>query len=159
QGLIRTALKNNYHLRIAATRVLQAQAQLGITRADPLPSLSVGGYVTGTQSPKIGPIPSYELTRGQMTASARWTLDFWVGYRNATEASRATLVANEWAQKEVMSTLVANVASSYFTLRQLDLQLEISKRTLSPRQDSLELTKTLEELGINNLLDVRQSEE
>jgi len=159
QGLIRTALKNNYDLRIAATRVLQAQAQLGITRADQLPSLSVGGNVTGTQSPKIGPIPSYELTQGQVSASAAWNLDFWGRYRRATEASRATLLANEWAQKEVMSTLVANVASSYFTLRQLDLQLEISKRTRSSRQDSLELTKTLEEHGINNLLDVRQSEQ
>jgi multidrug efflux system outer membrane protein len=63
------------------------------------------------------------------------------------------------AQKEVISTLVANVASSYFVLRQLDYQLEISKRTLSSRQDSLELTKMLEEHGINNLQDVRQSEQ
>jgi multidrug efflux system outer membrane protein len=159
QGLIRTALKNNYDVRIAATRVLQAQAQLGITRADQFPSLSVGGNITGTQSPKIGPIPSYELTQGQVSASAAWNLDFWGRYRRATEAARATLLANQWAQKEVMSTLVADVATSYFTLRQLDLQLEISKRTLNSRQDSLELTKTLEEHGINNLLDVRQSEQ
>ena len=68
-------------------------------------------------------------------------------------------MANEWAQKEVMATLVANVASSYFQLRQLDLELEISKRTLGSRQDSLGLTKTLEEHGINSLLDVRQSEQ
>jgi len=159
QGLIRTALKNNYDVRIAATRVLEAQAQLGITRADQLPSLSVGGNITGTQSPKIGPIPSYELTQGQVSASAAWNLDFWGRYRRATEAARANLLSNEWAQKEVMSTLVADVASSYFTLRQLDLQLEISKRTLNSRQDSLQLTKTLEEHGINNLLDVRQSEQ
>jgi multidrug efflux system outer membrane protein len=58
-----------------------------------------------------------------------------------------------------MATLVANVASSYFLLRQLDLQLEVSRRTLSSRQDSLELTKTLEQHGINTLLDVRQSEQ
>jgi len=159
QELIRTALKNNYDVRIAATRVLQAQAQLGITRADQLPTLDVGGNVTGTRNPQIGPIPSYQLTQGQLTASAAWNLDFWGRYRRATEAARATLLANEWAQKEVMATLVANVASSYFQLRQLDLQLEISKRTLGSRRDSLELTKTLEEHGINNLLDVRQSEQ
>lgn len=159
QELIRTALKNNYDVRIAATRVLQAQAQLGITRADQLPTLDVGGTVTGTRSPQIGPIPSYQLTQGQLSASAAWNLDFWGRYRRATEAARATLLANEWAQKEVMATLVANVASSYFQLRQLDLQLEISKRTLGSRRDSLELTKTLEEHGINNLLDVRQSEQ
>ena len=88
QELIRTALKNNYDVRIAATRVLQAQAQLGVTRADQLPSLSVGGNVTGTGNPQIGPIPSYQLTQGQVSASAAWNLDFWGRYRRATEAAR-----------------------------------------------------------------------
>jgi multidrug efflux system outer membrane protein len=159
QGLIRTALKNNYDVRIAATRVLQAQAQLGITRADQLPSLSVGANVTSVRNPKSGPIPSYELTQGQVSTSAAWNLDFWGRYRRATESARATLLANEWAQKEVMANLVANLASAYFQLRQVDLELEISKRTSSSRQDSLELTKTLEQHGINSLLDVRQSEQ
>ena len=157
--LIRTALKNNYDVRIAATRVLEAQAQLGITRADQLPTLSGGGNITSQQSPKLGPIPSYELTQGQVTASAAWDLDFWGKYRRATEAARANLLANEWAQKEVMATLVANVATAYFQLRQLDLELEISQRTLNSRKESLQLTQTLEQHGINSLLDVRQSEQ
>jgi multidrug efflux system outer membrane protein len=159
QGLIRTALTNNYDVRIAATRVLQAQAQLGITRADQFPSLSVGGNITGQQSPKIGPIPAYEVTQGSLSASAAWNLDFWGKYRRATESARANLLANEWAQKEVMVTLVANVAADYFTLRQLDLELEISKRTFDSRQESLQLTQKLEQTGINSLLDVRQSEQ
>lgn len=159
QALIRTALKNNYDLRIAATRVLEARAQLGMTRADQYPSLSAGGNITSQQNPKLGPIPSYELTQGALVASAAWNVDFWGRYRRATEAARATLLANEWAQKEVMATLVANLASSYFVLRQLDLQWEISKRTLSSREDSLQLTQTLEQHGINSLLDVRQSEQ
>jgi outer membrane protein, multidrug efflux system len=159
QGLIRTALRNNYDVRIAAARVLEAQAQLGITRADQLPSVSVAGNVTSVRNPKVGPIPAYELTQGQLTATAAWNLDLWGRYRRATEAARAVLLANQWAQKQVMATLVANLAASYFQLRQLDLQLEISRRTLASRQDSLELTKTLEEHGINSLLDVRQSEQ
>ncbi|MGB7849187.1 MAG: efflux transporter outer membrane subunit [Candidatus Acidiferrum sp.] len=159
QGLIRTALKNNYDVRIAAARVLAAQAQLGITRADQLPSLDVGGNVTGVRNAKAGPIPGYEFTQGQLSASAAWNLDFWGRYRRATESARAILLANEWARKEVTATLVANVASSYFQLRQLDLELEISKRTLGSRKDSLELTNTLEQHGINTLLDVRQSEQ
>lgn len=159
QELVRTALKNNYDVRIAATRILQAQAQLGITRADQLPSLSVGGNVTGVRNPQNGPIPGFQVTQGEVSASAAWNLDFWGRYRRATEAARANLLSSEWAQKEVISTLVANVASSYFVLRQLDYQLEISRNTLASRQDSLELTKTLEEHGINNLLDVRQSEQ
>src|SRR5579864_4031979 len=76
QNLIRTALKNNYDVRIAATRVLEAQAQLGITRADQLPSLGAGGTIASQQNPKIGPIPSYELTQGNLTASAAWNPDF-----------------------------------------------------------------------------------
>ena len=159
QGLIRTALRNNYDVRIAATRVLEAQAQLGITRADQLPTVNVGGNVTSVRNPKVGPIPGYENTQGQVSASVDWNVDFWGRYRRATEAARAILLANQWAQREVIATLVANVASSYFQLRQLDLELEISKRTLGSRQDSLGLTKTLEEHGINSMLDVRQSEQ
>jgi len=159
QNLIRTALKNNYDVRIAATRVLEAQAQLGITRADQFPTLSVGGSITSQQNPKLGPIPGYEVTLGQVSASAAYNIDFWGKYRRATEAARATLLANEWAQKEVMATLVANVATSYFQLRQFDLELEISQRTLASRNDSLHLTQTLEQHGFDSLLDVRQSEQ
>lgn len=159
QDLIRTALKNNYDVRIAATRVLQAQAQLGITRADQFPTVTGGGNISSVRNPTIGPIPAYEITLGEVAASASWNPDFWGRYRRATEAARATLLANEWAQKAVISTLVADMASSYFQLRQLDLQLDISKRTLASRQDSLQLTKMLEEHGINSLLDVRQSEQ
>lgn len=159
QGLIRTALQNNYDVRIAAARVLEAQAQLGITRADQLPTLGVGGGVASQQSPKQGPIPSYEITEGQLTASAAWNLDFWGKYRRATEAARANLLASEWARKQVIATLVANVAAGYFQLRQLDLQLEISQHTLASRRDSLQLTQTLEQHGIQSLLDVRQAEQ
>jgi outer membrane protein, multidrug efflux system len=159
QSLIRTALKNNYDVQIAATRVLQARAQLGITHADQLPTLGAGGNIASQQSPQIGPIPAYEVTQGQLTAAAAWNLDFWGRYRRATEAARANLLANEWAQKEVTSTLVADLATAYFQLRELDLELEISKRTFDSRSQSLQLTQTLEQHGISSLLDVRQSEQ
>jgi multidrug efflux system outer membrane protein len=159
QELIRTALQNNYDVRIAAARILEAQAQLGIARADQLPTLGVGGGISSQQSPKNGPIPSFEVTEGQLTASAAWNLDFWGRYRRATEAARANLLASEWARKQVIATLVANVAAGYFQLRQLDLQLEISQHTLASRQDSLLLTQTLEQHGIQSLLDVRQAEQ
>lgn len=159
QGLIRTALKNNYDVRIAASRVLQAQAQLGITRADQLPSLSVAGNITSEQSAKNGPIPSFQTTFGQVNATGSWNLDFWGRFRRATESARANLLATEWAQKQVIATLVASVATDYFVLRQLDLELEISQRTLGSRRDSLQLIQTLEQHGINTLLDVRQSEQ
>ncbi|HXN95035.1 MAG TPA: efflux transporter outer membrane subunit, partial [Candidatus Acidoferrales bacterium] len=91
--------------------------------------------------------------------SAAWELDFWGKYRRATEAGRANLLASEWARREVVSTLVANVSSAYFQLRALDLELEISKRTLNSRQESLRLTRILSDGGSTSLLDVRQAEQ
>jgi outer membrane protein, multidrug efflux system len=159
QGLVRAAIDKNYDVRIAAARVLEAQAQLGITRADQFPSLGGGGNINAQQSPAIGPIPSYQTNLGELTLSGAWNLDFWGKYRRATEAARASLLASEWARQEVIATLVANVASSYFQLRELDLELEISKRTLDSRKESLDLTRTLTEHGIDTLLDQRQAEQ
>ena len=159
QDLIGTALKRNYDVRIAATRVLQAQAQLRITRADQLPSVSTGGEIFNERSPKVGAIPSYQTTQGEVYASASWNLDFWGKYRRATEAARATLLSYQWAQKEVMATLVSDLATAYFQLRELDFELEISKTTLDKRRESLQLTRTLEEHGIDSLSDVREAEQ
>jgi multidrug efflux system outer membrane protein len=94
-----------------------------------------------------------------VNVAAAWELDFWGKYRRATEAARANLVASEWARREVLSTLVANVASAYFQLRAHDLELEISKRTLNSRQESLRLTRILADGGSTSLLDVRQAEQ
>jgi outer membrane protein, multidrug efflux system len=159
QQLIRTALQQNYDARIAATRVLEAQAQVGITRADQFPSVTATGSGTNQRNPAQGPIPSFELTSGRVTASAVWQLDFWGRYRRATEAARADLLASEWARQEVNATLVANVAAAYFQLRELDLELDITKSALASRKESLQLTQTLEEHGINSILDVRQAEQ
>jgi multidrug efflux system outer membrane protein len=159
QQLIRTALQQNYDVRIAAARVLEAQAQLGITRANQFPTVNGSGSGNSVRNPANGPIPSYEFNYGRITASAAWQLDFWGLYRRATEAARAELLANEWARQEVNATLVANVASAYFQLRELDLELDITKRAVASRTESLQLTQTLEEHGINSILDVRQAEQ
>ncbi len=159
QQFVRTALQQNYDVRIAAARVLEAEAQVGITRADQYPNVNVSGSGTNLRSPSIGPIPSYVFTSGRVVANAAWDLDFWGKYRRATEAARANLLASEWARQEVDATLVANVATAYFQLRELDLELAISKSALASRKESLELTQTLVEHGINSILDVRQAEQ
>ena len=159
QQLIRTALQQNYDVRIAAARVLEAQAQLGITRANQFPSVNASGTGASLRNSATGPIPAYEFNYGRITASAVWQLDFWGIYRRATEASRAQLLASEWARQEVNATLVANVASAYFQLRELDLELDITKSAVASRTESLQLTQTLEEHGINSILDVRQAEQ
>src|SRR5579863_5725630 len=157
--LIRTALKQNYDLRIAASRVLEAQAQLGITRADQFPTLGAGGAIADVRSSQSKFVPEFETSTGQVNVSAAWTLDFWGQFRRATEAARANLLASEWARREVVSTLVGNVASAYFQLRALDLQLEISRRTLDSRRESLRLARMLADGGATSLLDVRQAEQ
>jgi multidrug efflux system outer membrane protein len=159
QQLIRTALKNNYDVRIAATRVLQAQAQLGITRADQYPTLSGSAGISSQRYPLTPISPPYQINAGQVALTAAWELDFWGKYRRATEAARANLLASEWNQRGVINTLVSNVATAYFQLRDLDSQLEIATQTLALRQDSLKLTEALEQGGSVSLVDVRQSEQ
>jgi len=157
--LIRTAVVQNYDSRIAASRVLEARAQLGITRADQFPSVGAGAGISDTRNSQSKFLPAFETSTGQVNLAVAWELDFWGKYRRATEAARANLIASEWARREVLSTLVANVASAYFQLRALDLQLEISKRTLNSRQESLRLTRILADGGSTTLLDVRQAEQ
>jgi multidrug efflux system outer membrane protein len=88
-----------------------------------------------------------------------WNLDFWGKYRRQTEAARAQVLASEWGQRAVISSLVANVATAYFQLRSLDSELEIAKRTLGSRQQSLQLTRVLESHGGASDLDVSQSQQ
>jgi multidrug efflux system outer membrane protein len=159
QKLIRTALQQNYDVQIAAARILQAQAQLGITRADQFPSIAAGASAIDQRSPQQKVIPAFTSSANQVSLSLAWELDFWGKYRRSTEAARASLLASEWARQEVISTLVANVATAYFQLRELDLELEISKGTLVSRQNSLKLTQLLSDHGATSLLDVRQAEQ
>jgi multidrug efflux system outer membrane protein len=159
QNLIRVALQQNFDLRIAATRVLQAQAQLGITRADQFPTLSGGAAIGTNRQAATTLFQGFEETSGQISLSASWELDFWGKYRRATEAARANLLASEWGRRAVVNTVISNVATAYFELRALDLQLEISKQTLGSRQDSLKLEQALEQNGSTSLVDVRQSEQ
>jgi outer membrane protein, multidrug efflux system len=159
QDLIRTALQQNYDVRIAATRILQAKAQLSITRADQFPTISGGASAVNERNPKTKLFRQFDTSANQLDLSLSWELDFWGKYRRATESARAILLANQWAQEAVVSTLVSDVATAYFQLRSLDLQLEISRRTLASRQDSLQLTQTLANGGATSLLDVRQAEQ
>jgi multidrug efflux system outer membrane protein len=175
QKLIDEALKNNYDVKIAADRVLEEQAQLGITRAGQYPTLSVGATydALGLPSSLINSLSNNSSSNsnssnnnsqtnyfsGGLTASVAWNLDFWGYYRRQTEAARAYLRATEWAQQTTYSTLVENVATSYYQLRTLDAELVITRSTLDARKQSLELTQKLEQGGANSMADVRQAEE
>ena len=160
QELIRKALANNHDLRIAARRILEQQAQVKITRSQQFPSATLGGTGIGATLPSsLGTqIPS-PLVDGSFNISAAWTPDFWGLYRRQTEAARAQLLAQVWAQRAVQITLVQQVAAAYLQIRALDAQLAITQETIKVRQDSVALTKTLESGGSVPLSDVRQAEQ
>ncbi len=160
QDLIRKALANNYDVRIAAERILEQQAQVKITRSQQFPSVTVGGTAIGATLPSsLGTqIPS-PLVEGSFNVSAAWTPDFWGLYRKQTEAARAQLLAQSWAQRAIRLTLVQQVATAYLQIRALDAQLEITQATIKVRRDSVDLTKTLESGGSVPLSDVRQAEQ
>ncbi|MGC1463377.1 MAG: efflux transporter outer membrane subunit [Terracidiphilus sp.] len=160
QELIRKALANNYDVRIAARRILEQQAQVKITRSQEFPSITVGGTGIGATLPSsLGTQISNPLVDGSLNVSAAWTPDFWGLYRKQTEAARAQLLGQEWAQRAIRLTLVQQVATAYLQIRALDAQLEITKETLKARQDSVALTRTLESGGSVPLSDVRQAEQ
>lgn len=157
--LISVALQENYDVRIAGARILAARAQLGITRADQLPSVNANASAFNERIPAALGQPTIETSASQVNLSLAWELDFWGKFRRATESARASLLGSEWARQEVISALVSDVAIAYFQLRELDLELEISRKTLASRRESLGLTQTLADGGATSLLDVRQAEQ
>jgi outer membrane protein, multidrug efflux system len=159
QALVRAALEHNFDLRVAVARVLEAEAQLGVTRADELPTVTAGASALGQRFPAALFGSSRQVGAVLLQGSAAWDLDFWGQLRRATEAARAQLLATEWGRRAVVTTLISQVADAYFGLRALDLELDISKRTLETRQESLQLAQVREEGGATSLVDVRQAEQ
>ena len=158
--LITTALQQNYDLRIAASRILQAQAQAGITRSNQFPTVDAQAIAQG-QRTSVGTSNGEARTVGiiQLGGTASWEPDFWGRYQRANESARAQILASEWGRRAVASTLVAEVAAGYFELRAADLDLDVATRSLETRRESLRLTQVRETGGATTLVDVRQAEQ
>ena len=167
QQLTRTALEQNYDLRDAVARVEQARASLGITRSDQFPQVSASGNLEFTRLSRDGttPLPASfvaEQNRNWGQASLNllsFEVDLWGRLRRSTEAARANLLSNEENRKAVVTTLVSEVATDYFNLLQFDYELEISRRTLDTRRESLRLVQERQGGGVATLLDLRQAEQ
>jgi len=157
--LIHTALAQNQDVLIAAARIEQAEAQLGITRADQFPTASLALAAGRERIAATSLTPPIATSVFQGSVAASWELDFWGKFRRATQAARADLLAAEWNRQAVITSLIASIAAGYYELLGLDLQLEISKSTLTSRQQSLELIRLQERQGTVSLLDVRQAEQ
>lgn len=155
QALIKEALANNYDLKIAATRVLQANANLGITRANQLPSVNGSFGINNVRSEPLFPnAPTVDTA----SLSLSYILDFWGQYRRATESARATLLATQYGQQVVQTTLISSVASNYFLLRQYDAQLLYSQDTVKADQEILKLNNIKFHGGESAITDVYQAE-
>jgi len=154
QGLLKEALTNNYDIRIAATRILQANANLGIVRANQFPSLNASDTLQYTRTPAIPSATAFNAA----SMSLSYIVDFWGQYRRATESARATLLANEYARSVVQTTLISSVATNYFLLRQYDSQLVYSSDTVEADKNILQLNIAKFKGGDASQMDVYQAQ-
>jgi multidrug efflux system outer membrane protein len=152
QELIRTALKQNYDLQLAVERVTAARAQLGITRSNQFPQVTLDPVFSGGKSDQ-----NIKSNVFQLAGDVVFQVDLFGRYRRETEAARAQLLGTQDAQQTVVLTLVSDVASDYFLLRDLDLQLQITKETVRTQEDSVKLTKLRLQHGVATTLDVLQA--
>jgi len=155
QELIRTAINQNYDLQIATERINAGRAQVAVTRSALFPQVQGNGDFSGGKEHNFQTKSNF-LT---LTADAAFQLDFFGKLRRATEAARAELLATEDARQTVILTLVSDVASDYFALLQLDLQLQITHDTVSTQIDSVKLTRLRLERGVATKLDVLQAQQ
>jgi outer membrane protein, multidrug efflux system len=155
QELIRAALKENYDLQLAAERISAARAQVTITRSGLFPQVQANGTFSGGKDPSTQ--AKYNILG--LTADAAFQLDLFGRLRRATEAARAELLATEDARNTVILTLVSDMASDYFTLLQLDLELQITRDTVKTQEDSVKLTQLRLDHGVATKLDVLQAQQ
>jgi multidrug efflux system outer membrane protein len=167
QVLIRTAVAQNYDLRQSMARINAARAQLGLARADQFPNFAASGNVTTTRLPQDGSLGrnlgdgvQRNISFGQVLLNLlNFEVDIWGRVKKIKNARAADLRAAEEDRNTVLTTVVSTVAAAYLQLRELDLELEISQRTLVTREESLRIIKLRADKGVATSLDVRQAEQ
>ena len=165
QKLVRTAMVQNYDLRLAVARINAARANVGLARSNQFPQVDVGADLTTTRtSANSGPSAPGQAGRkrsfGEVFLSLlTFEVDLWGRRKQQTKAARAQLASTEEDRKTVATVVVSDVATNYFNLLELDLELEIAKDTLSAREESLRIIKARQQGGLATMLEVRQAEE
>ncbi len=156
-ALVDTALIRNQDVLIAASRVEEARAVVGYTKADQYP---VFGYSLDGSRSKMSVLGEKPSTFNSFSAmgNVSWELDFWGKYRRATENARASLLASEYGRRAVMISLISEVAQRYFALLDYRARLEVSRQTYLTRQKGLEIMRAKYEYGTIPEVDVNQAE-
>ena len=162
QELIRDSLRNNYDLRTAAARVEEARSQIGVARSFLYPQVSFNGGGSAQQVSRASEPPqSVGANRSFQNWVAGfgmvWEIDVFGRIRREAEAASATYMASEMDRRGIYITLVADIAQFYFDLRELDLELEIAKRTLKLNDDTVTFYQSRFETGVSNRLEVEQA--
>ena len=157
QDLTREALINNYDLQTAAARVEEARAQIGVARSFLFPQVNLnGGGIAATGLAGERPPQSLGTHRTFQNLllgfGLAWEFDVFGRIRRETESATAVFLATEQAQRGVYITLIADVAQSYFILRELDLELEIARRTVKINDDTMEFYRRRLFGGVSNQL-------
>jgi len=160
QQLIRTALMENLDLQIASASIDEYQAQLTIAKFDLIPSFSYTGTAYGFRNTNTSVLPvgggavpgtagknGLSLNYENINAGLKWELDLWGRIRRSIEAARAQLLSKVENQRVVILSLVSGVAESYFDLRALDYQADITRRTLKAWDESVRISKLRYEQG------------
>jgi multidrug efflux system outer membrane protein len=160
--LVETALQKNFDVRIAAERVIEARAQYGITRANLLPTLDAQASYTASRSSSIGSFPfppgtpvAFAYTQAGLQLS--WELDLWGRLRRLDEAARAQYLASEDTRNGVIISLISDVMTTYFSIRELDLELEIAQQNNEIARHNLRLIQERKDRGAANGLEVQQA--
>lgn len=158
QRLIDLALKNNRDLRVAVLNIEQARAQYQVRRADELPT--VNGGITGSRSPRVGSGSgsSINSTYTAGLSVTAYEFDFFGRVRSLSQAQLAQFAGTEEARKTVQISLVASVANAWLGLLADDELLELTRRTLASREESMKLTRLKFDHGASSELDLRQAE-
>ena len=154
---VTAALENNKDLHLAASRVEEARASLGFTRADQFPQINIEGGA-GTGNFGGGSRTDQTNTSYYISPMLNWEIDFWGKFRRATEAARAQLMASESALRTVQIGLISEVVSTYYLLLDYHMRLEISRSTLKSREESLNIIQKKFDRGIVPELDLNQAQ-
>jgi len=161
QNLIRTALTNNYDLRIAITRVEQARAMAAQARAGFFPQINYAATAARGKNVGGGNTPSPTGTIGNVFAAdvnASWEIDLWGRIRRLNESARAQFLASEEVRRDVMISLIAQVAQNYFQLLALDQQLAIARQSTNSFGQSLKIFNQRLQGGVASILETSSAE-
>jgi multidrug efflux system outer membrane protein len=162
QGLIRESVAKNYDLRVAVDQMVAAREQAGVAKSFLFPQVDLAAGYNAQQAsvdsqPPLGQPGNKTYQNWNVGLTLAWQLDFFGQLRRQKESAFAQYLASEQGRRSVLITLVSDVASAYFQLRQLDLQLVIAKRTLGLNQETVKFYSDRLKGGVSNRLEVDQS--